>query len=58
MIGEVPQPEVDQACEEREVALERAWEGWEIYSSKEFSDLFIQTLQKALRTQGRESVTD
>ena len=25
----VPQPEVDRACEEREVALERALEGWE-----------------------------
>ena len=29
VFGEVPQPEVDQACEEREVALERALEGWE-----------------------------
>ena len=26
---EVPQPEVDRACEEREVALERALEEWE-----------------------------
>ena len=26
---EVPQPEVDQACEERETALGRALEGWE-----------------------------
>ena len=42
VFGEVPQPEVDQACEEREVALERALEGWEIYSSREFSDLFLQ----------------
>ena len=29
MFGEVPQTEVEQACEEREVALERALEGWE-----------------------------
>ena len=29
VFGEVPQPEVEQACEEREVALERALEGWE-----------------------------
>ena len=29
VFGEVPQPEVDQAYEEREVALERALEGWE-----------------------------
>ena len=27
--GEVPQPEVDQACKESEVTLERALEGWE-----------------------------
>ena len=26
---EVPQPEVNQACDEREVTLERALEGWE-----------------------------
>ena len=29
LFGEVPQPEVDRVCEEREVALERALEGWE-----------------------------
>ena len=29
MIGEVPQPEVDQAYEEREAVLECALEGWE-----------------------------
>ena len=29
VFGEVPQPEVDRACEEREVALERTLEGWE-----------------------------
>ena len=29
MFGKVPQPEVKQACKEREVALERALEGWE-----------------------------
>ena len=29
VFGEVPQPEVDKACEEREVALERTLEGWE-----------------------------
>ena len=29
VFGEVPQPEVDRACEEREVALERNLEGWE-----------------------------
>ena len=27
--GEIPQPEVDEACEEREAALGRALEGWE-----------------------------
>ena len=27
--GEVPEPELDQACEEREAALGRALEGWE-----------------------------
>ena len=26
--GKIPQPEVDEACEEREAALERALEGW------------------------------
>ena len=29
LFGEVPQPEVDRVCEEREVALERVLEGWE-----------------------------
>ena len=29
VFGEVPQPEVDHACEEREAALERNLEGWE-----------------------------
>ena len=29
VFGDVPQPEVDRACEEREVALERTLEGWE-----------------------------
>ena len=29
LFGEVPQPEVDRVCEEREVALEHALEGWE-----------------------------
>ena len=27
LFGEVPQPEVDRVCEEREVAVERALEG-------------------------------
>ena len=27
VFGDVPQPEVDRACEEREVALERTLEG-------------------------------
>ena len=27
--GEIPQPELDEACEEREAALGRALEGWE-----------------------------
>ena len=29
VFGDVPQPEVDRACEEREAALERTLEGWE-----------------------------
>ena len=29
VFGDVPQPEVDRACEEREMALERTLEGWE-----------------------------
>ena len=29
VFGDVPQPEVDRACEERELALERTLEGWE-----------------------------
>ena len=29
VFGEVPQPEVDRACEEREGALERTLQGWE-----------------------------
>ena len=29
VFGEVPRPEVDRACKEREVALERTLEGWE-----------------------------
>ena len=36
LFGEVPQPEVDRVCEEREVALERALEGWECDVIKAF----------------------
>ena len=43
---EVPQPEVDQACEERETALGCALEGWE----REIIKAFL-TIEKLLKRQ-------
>ena len=52
---EVPQPEVDQACEERETAMGRALEGWERKIIKVF--LTIEKL-KATTPEERTSITD
>ena len=55
VFGEVPQPEVDQACEEREVALERALEGWERDVIKAF---LTNEKLKATTLEERTSITD
>ena len=52
---EVPQPEVDQACEERETAMGRALEGWERKIIKVF--LTIEKL-KATTPEERTFITD
>ena len=52
---EVPQPEDDQACEERETALGCALEGWEREIIKAF--LTNQKL-KATTPEERTSITD
>ena len=55
MFGEVPQPEVEQACEEREVALERALEGWERGVIKAF---LTNEKLKAATPEERHSIPD
>ena len=51
----VPQPEVDQACEERETALGRALEGWE----REIIKAFLTNEKlKAITPEERTSITD
>ena len=55
VFGEVPQPEVDRACEERELALERTLEEWE----REIIKAFL-TFEKLKTTTPEEStfITD
>ena len=53
--GEIPQPEVDEACEEREAALGRALEGWE----REIVKAFITNERlKATTPEERTSITN
>ena len=52
---EVPQPEVDQDCEERETALGRALEGWEREIIKAFH---TNEKLKATTPEERTSITD
>ena len=55
VFGEVPQPEVDQACEEREFALESALEGWE----RDFIKAFLAKKKlKAATPEERLSIPD
>ena len=52
---EVPQPEVDQDCKERETALGRALEGWE----REIIKAFLTNEKlKATTPEERTSITD
>ena len=53
---EVPQPEVDQACEDRETALGRALERWEREIIKAF--LTNEKLAEATTPEERTSITD
>ena len=52
---EVPQPEVDQACEERETALGHALEEWECEIIKAF---LTNEKLKATTTEEKKSITD
>ena len=55
VFGEVPQPEVDRACEEREAALGRALEGWE----REVVKAFLNNERlKATTPEERTSITN
>ena len=53
--GEVPEPELDQACEEREAALGRPLEGWE----REIVKAFLTNERlKAIAPEERTSITN
>ena len=53
--GEIPQPELDEACEEREAALGRALEGWE----REIVKAFLTNERlKATTPEERTSITN
>ena len=53
--GEIPQPEVDEACEEREASLGRALEGWE----REIVKAFLTNERlKATTPEERTSITN
>ena len=53
--GEIPEPELDQACEEREAALGRALEGWE----REVVKVFLNNERlKATTPEERTSITN
>ena len=53
--GKIPQPELDEACEEREAALGRALEGWE----REIVKAFLTNERlKATTPEERTSITN